>query len=80
MSEDLLWSIQVQGGRRVPGGVPHHVHGLQPHLLANVPARWEGWVTLDGRGGPGDDHDSDLHSHHRHRQDPRLSVRRTPSR
>ena len=40
MSEDLLWSIQVQGGRRVPGGVPHHVHGLQPHLLADVPALW----------------------------------------
>ena len=79
MSEDLVWCNQVQGGRRVPGGVPHHVHGLQPHLLAHVPALREGRVTLGGRGGHGD-HDSDLLSHHRHRQDPRLPVRRTPPR
>ena len=25
------------GGRRLPSGLPHHVPGLQPDLLANVP-------------------------------------------
>ena len=80
MSEDLVWCNQVQGGRRVPGGFPHHVYGLQPHLLADVPPFRKGWVTLGGRGGLGDDNDSDLHSHHRHRQNPGLPVRRTPTR
>ena len=51
ISENLSWSIQVQGGRRVPGGVPDHVHGLQPDLLAALPALWQGRVTYRGRGG-----------------------------
>lgn len=73
--------MQVTGGRRVPGGVPDHVHGVQPDLLAAVSALRERRVTHRGRGGhAGQDHHTDLHSHDRHRQDPGLPVRRPATR
>lgn len=45
-----FFSLQVEGGRHVPGGVPAALPHLQPGVLAHVPAHARG---LTGRGGVG---------------------------